>query len=132
MSNLVEYVKWSIHEDGEDVVHVGVLTKEDQASVTILTSYGELTIPRDDGFFEESTREEFEQVIVEVPEKEEQVVIVTKEGSKSEKALAIFQQLNVDGKQRKLIIDTFKSQLDMGSPGASTYYQNIKNKLNIK
>ena len=130
MSNLVEYVKWS--RPDEEVSHIGVLTQETATTYTILTKYGEMTLPNDDGFFEESTREEFEQVIVEVPEKEEQVVIVTKEGSKSEKALAIFQQLNVDGKQRKLIIDTFKSQLDMGSPGASTYYQNIKNKLNIK
>jgi hypothetical protein len=132
MSNLVEYVKWSVNVNDEQFDHIGVLTQETESTVSILTKHGEMTIQKDDGQFSESTREEFEQVVVEVPKQEEQIVVTVKSGTKSEKALSIFLELNVDGKQRKSIMDQFKSQLGMENAGASTYYQNIKTKLGIK
>ena len=57
---------------------------------------------------------------------EEKIQVVTKSGTKSEKALDIYKQLWAKGKARKDIIKEFKSQLDMSDACASTYYQNIK------
>lgn len=125
MSQLVEYIKWS--NELEEVVHVGVLTQETETSVTLLTKYGEMTIPKEDGDFTESTREEFESVVVEVPVQEK--VLETKEGTKMDKAVEIFKRMTKLNYSRKDIIIEFKNQLDMKDAGASTYYQNIKTKL---
>ncbi len=126
MSKLVEYVRW--HNELVEAVHIDVLTQETENSVTILTKYGEMTIPKEDGDFTESSREEFESVVIEVPVKEE-VVIETKTGTKIDKAVEIFKRMTAIGHARKDIIQAFISELDMGNAGASTYYQNIKTKL---
>lgn len=121
---LNEYYKWSVKEDGQTIEHIGILTKENDDSVCLLTKYGEMTIMKNDGEFTESTREEFESVIIQP--KEVEVNVEVREGSKSQRALDIYTKMLADGKSRKDIITAFKSQLDMGDAGASTYYQNCK------
>jgi hypothetical protein len=129
MSQLVEYFKWI--NTKEEVVHIGILTQETETSVSLLTKYGEMTIPKSDGDFIESSREEFESVVVEVPTKEV-VVFEPKVGSKMEQAMDIFKRMTRANYTRKDIIIEFKDQLDMKDAGASTYYQNIKTKLAVK
>jgi hypothetical protein len=127
MSQLVEYVRWN--NTLEEAVHIGVLTQETETSVTLLTKYGEMTIPKEDGDFTESTREEFESVVVEVIPEEVVVEVEAKVGSKMEQAIDIFKRMTRANYTRKDIIIEFKDQLDMKDAGASTYYQNIKTKL---
>lgn len=122
---LNEYYKWSVQENGETIEHIGVLTKDTDDSVCLLTKYGEMTIQKNDGIFTESTREEFEAVVVQPKE----VVVKTtetREGSKSQRAVDIYTKMVAEGKSRKDIITAFKSQLQMSDAGASTYYQNVK------
>jgi hypothetical protein len=136
MSQLNEYIKWTstfeTESTGELVSHVGVLTEETDEEVTFLTKYGEMTIPKNDGYFSSSDREEFLNVVV--PEKEVKVhstEVVVRPNSKSEKALLIFTEMTAEGFSRKQIITKFKEQLDMSDAGGSTYYQNIKKKLGL-
>lgn len=121
---LNEYYKWSVEENGEKIEHIGVLTKDEPSYVCLLTKYGEMTICKDDGKFTESTREEFESITIQPKEKE--VNVEVREGSKSQRAVDIYTKMLADGKSRKEIINVFKSQLEMGDAGASTYYQNCK------
>lgn len=118
-----EYVKWSNEE--EQVTHIGVLTKETETHVFILTKYGEMEIPKEDGEFSESTREEFEQVVVEKPVVE-QVVTSSRSGSKMEKAVQLYKEN--PGMKRCDMIRLIMDQLDMSKQGASTYYQTIFSK----
>lgn len=123
---LNEYYKWSVTENGETIEHIGVLTKDNDDSVCLLTKYGEMTIPKNDGVFTESTREEFEAVTLPPKEIVVKSTTETREGSKSQRAMDIYTRMTAEGKARKDIITAFKSQLDMGDAGASTYYQNCK------
>ena len=66
----------------------------------------------------------FETVYKKLTEKS----IVTKSGSKSEKAVDIYVKMREDGKRRIDVINQFMTELDMSKDGASTYYQNIKKK----
>lgn len=126
---LNEYIKWSPVED-PSIVHVGILTEENDDDIKFLTKCGEMTILKSDGYFQSSDREEFEHVIVPVKEVEVNITeIVSKTGSKVEKALLIYNTMTSEGKVRKDIIKTFMDQLDMSVAGAGTYYQNIKKKL---
>jgi hypothetical protein len=136
MSQLNEYVKWTstfeTESTGELVSHVGVLTEETDEEVTFLTKYGEMTIPKNDGYFSSSDREEFLNVVV--PEKEVEVKcteVIVGTMSKTIKAQMIFSEMTAEGFSRKQIITKFKEQLDMSDCGASTYYQNIKKKLGL-
>lgn len=57
--------------------------------------------------------------------------VVTKEGSKMSKAVDIYQEMISQKDIRRIdIIKQFMSQLDMSKEGASTYFQNVKTKLN--
>ena len=57
--------------------------------------------------------------------------VVTKEGSKMSKAVVIYQEMISQNNIRRIdIIKQFMSQLDMSKEGASTYFQNVKTKLN--
>ena len=47
-----------------------------------------------------------------------------KKESKKEATLRIYNELNVDGKQRKEIIARIRTELNMGAAGSNTYYQN--------
>lgn len=118
----LKYVKWT-SSDEVPVVHVGVVTKEDDNSLTFLTKYGEMTIQKTDDQFESSTREEFEQVVVPVKE-----VPVTGE-TKMAKATKIYLEMTSDPKvthRRIDIIHRFMNELHISQPHASTYHQSIK------
>ena len=52
-----------------------------------------------------------------------------KKESKKEATLRIYKELNVDGKQRVAIIAKMRTELNMGVPGANTYYQNVHSGL---
>ena len=121
---LNEYIKWSNKE--EQIEHIGVLTKETDTHVFLLTKYGEMCIPVTDGEFCESSREQFELVVVEEKEVVVKHEVTVRSGTKAEKALDIYKQLWAEGKARKDIIKEFKNQLDMSDACASTYYQNTK------
>jgi hypothetical protein len=135
MSQLNEYIKWTstfeTQETGELISHVGVLTEETEENVTFLTKYGEMTIPKNDGCFSTTTREEF--LKVDVPEKEVKVNTEVRVGSlnKVVRSEMIFSEMTAEGFSRKDIIQKFKEQLGMSDPCASTYYQNIKKKLGL-
>lgn len=121
----LEYVKWSDTSD-EETVHIGVLTVEDEDTVTLLTKYGEMTFMKNDGLFEPSTREQFERVVI--PVKEQEVKVVG--DSKMSKATLIYQEMIKVATNRRIdIIRKIMSELDMSLSGASTYHQTIKVKL---
>ena len=121
----LEYVKWSDTSD-EETVHIGVLTVEDEDTVTLLTKYGEMTFMKNDGLFESSTREQFEQVVV--PVKEEVTKVVG--DSKMAKATLIYQEMIKVATNRRIdIIRKIMAECDMKLSGASTYHQTIKVKL---
>lgn len=48
-----------------------------------------------------------------------------KKENKKAATLRIFNEMNKDGKQRKEIIARMRTELNMGVPGANTYYQNV-------
>jgi hypothetical protein len=135
MSQLNEYIKWTstfeTEETGELISHIGVLTEETEEDVTFLTKYGEMTIPKNDGRFWATTREEFLNTTV--PVKEVKFNNEDPVGSlkKSVRAQMIFSEMTTEGFSRKDIIQKFKEQLNMSDPCASTYYQNIKKKLGL-
>ena len=121
---LNEYVKWTTNEENDVIEHIGILTKETENEVYLLTKFGEMCVSKDDGEFVESTREEFE--LIANPVKEVVVITSHNEGSKSKRAVDIYLKMRSEGKVRKDIINEFKSQLNMSDQGASTYYQNAK------
>jgi hypothetical protein len=53
-------------------------------------------------------------------------VVKIKGTSKVEKAKVIYDQMILEGRGRKEIIDAFVAEVDLTPAGASTYYQNIK------
>jgi hypothetical protein len=127
---LNEYIKWSPVED-QSITYIGVLTEENDDDVKFLTKCGEMTILKSDGYFQTSDREEFDKVFVPDKVVNKKVSKEPKVGSKVERALLIFTTMTSEGKVRKDIIKALMEQLDMTSPGASTYYQNIKKKLGL-
>ena len=124
-TQLVNYTRWSNNSDHE-VTFIGVVTLEDEDSVTILTKSGEVTLFKNDGLFEPSNRDEFEAVVI--PVKEEVKLPVGT--SKMDRATAIFVEMSKDATNRRIdIINKFRTELDMSMSGASTYHQSIKVKL---
>lgn len=124
----LEYIKWAENSD-EEVVHIGVMTVEDEDTVTLLTKYGEMTFMKDDGIFSPSSRTEFEEVVIPVKE------VVEKQAdtglSKMSRATLIYQEMIKVATNRRIdIIKRIMAECDMNLAGASTYHQNIKVKLN--
>lgn len=122
----LEYVKWS--QDSDDVGHIGILTVEDEDSVTILTKNGEMTFMKNDGLFESSSREEFENVVIPVKE----VTKVVENESKMSKATKLFLEMynSTEVKYRRIdIINKIMEEVGMSKDGAQTYHQTIKTKL---
>ena len=122
----LEYVKWS--ENSDEVGHIGILTVEDEDSVTILTKNGEMTFMKNDGLFESSSREEFENVVIPVKE----VVVSTGSETKMDKARKIFLEMynSKEVTYRRIdIINRFVSEIGISKEHASTYHQSTKVKL---
>lgn len=118
----LEYVKHTSNE----VVNVGVLTLEDDDSVTILTKEGEKTFLKMDGVLENSTRQEFEDVVI--PVKDVEVKVIGQ--SKMDKARIIFVNMSQDVTKRRIdIINQFVTELGISKEHAGTYHQTIKTRL---
>lgn len=115
------YYRWT-NNIGETFSHVGVLTNESEDQITLLTKFGEMTFPRNEGTFDEATRSEFE--LVEVPVAVETVQVKeTKSGSRTETAADIIS--NMPGVDKKTIIDALVAQMNITRGNASIYYSKL-------
>lgn len=113
----VPYIKWSNAEEG--IEYVGVLTRETETHISILTKHGEMTVPKTDGEFTPTTREEFEQV---PSEPTTELKPVDKAKKKQHRAHVIVSRMIAENKTRQEILNELVKELNITSLNAGVYY----------
>ena len=120
--NVVEYVKWTNTEEGFS--HIGILTHISDTHMIISTKFGDMTVARDDGEINPSTKKSFDSSVV--PDKTVETTITTstpKAGTRTEIAAGIIDTMA--GRDKKDIIDTLVIQMQITRGNASIYYSKL-------
>ena len=116
------YYRWT-NTTGETFSHVGVLTVESEDQITLLTKFGEMTFPRNEGMFDEATRDEFNAVETPINPEPDAVIKSTRAGTKTEIAADIIN--NMSGSDKKDIITALVNQMSITRGNASIYYSKL-------
>lgn len=120
---MTQFVKWS-NEEGEVV---GILELVGHDTLTIKTSTGIITIPKDDGIVTDITEEEYNNTPQQSTEVEEIIVDISK-GDKMAMCVAIYNRMKSAQPKPGEVIKQFQSEVNISKQHSSTYYYSIKKK----
>ena len=120
--DVVEYIKWTHKEEG--FTYIGILTHINSTHMIIATKFGDMTVARDDGEMDPSTKKEFEASNAYVAEPKvvgSSINTNTKPGSRTATAADIINTF-VAGTDKKEIIDALVLHMGITRGNASIYY----------
>ena len=122
--NVVEYVEWTHKEEGFS--HIGILTHISSTHIIIHTKFGDMTVARDDGEMNPSTKKAFDATGLDKSDIPIETIITTtvpKSGSRTEQAADIINAM--PDSDKKDIIDALVNQMQITRGNASIYYSKL-------